>query len=87
MSIKEFLQPLELQIRDIRCPRHMKYYAYFEYGPRGLSASRRQGYSQLFLFPLSSAKHFSVTSIPTHSMLETMSGLRYGNASIIMYHT
>jgi len=40
-----------------------------------LSASGQRGYSQLFLFPLSSAKYFSVTSIPTHSELETMSGL------------
>ena len=24
MNINEFLQPLELQIRDIRCPGHMK---------------------------------------------------------------
>ena len=53
----------------------MKYYAYFEYGPRGLGASRWQGYGQLFLFPLSSAKHFSATSIPTHTVWDAMSDL------------
>jgi len=40
-----------------------------------LSASRQRGYGQLFLFPLSSAKYISGTSIPIHSELETMSGL------------
>jgi len=50
----------------------MKYYAYFKYGPRGWSAS---GYGQLFLFPLYSPNHFSITSIPTYSLLETTSGL------------
>ena len=72
MNIKEFLQPLELQIRDIKSPGHMKYYAYFKYGPRGWSVS---GYGQLFLFLLYSPKHFSITSIPIYSLLETMSGL------------
>ena len=67
-SIKNFLQLLVLQIHDIRCPGH----TYFEYGPQGLSAS---GYGQFFLFPLSSPEHFSVTSIPTRSVLETISGL------------
>ena len=72
MNIKEFLQPLELQIRDIKSPGHMKYYAYFKYGPRGWSVS---GYGQLFLFPLYSPKHFSITSIPTYSLMETASFL------------
>ena len=40
-----------------------------------LSALRQRGYGQLFLFALSSAKYFSITSIPTHSVPETMSGL------------
>ena len=50
----------------------MKYYTYFKYGPRGWSASE---YGQLFLFPLYLPKHFSITSIPTYSLLDTMSGL------------
>ena len=72
MNINEFLEPLELQIRNIKSPGHMKYYAYFKYEPWEWSVS---GYNQLFLFPLYLPKHFSITSISIYLLLETMSGL------------
>ena len=40
-----------------------------------LNASGQQEYSQLFLFPLSSAKYLSITFISIHLELETMSSL------------